>query len=477
MNPHTQIDKKQLATDFETSVIPRELGKLFAQVIREGWWGEKGKEARKKFKERLKSLIGRQQRLMSWRCKHRGRIECARMQRSLARAEMFRTLLKEDSLESSKRWLHTYKTLGLNAPKRLEFHAYHFSATMGDLKPMVILAVIAAHFSKFPVTLVYDDLNKFRFLTKFATYVIGENFHTRLRFEKKNNYEHRSTNTLTFSPSIGGVEADVPLDFGDTPSLTRMLTNRFVSCLLRFTSQEPHQFGSLYLPLEVPWSDDAVLHELRTFREQNASRKILVIAGSQTPPFWPEEILEWADTQTEWACIISSDKVFQMMYKKASPQHIPYILLLEQYVEYEDLVKFADFYISNCGAGSVAVALAAGCPQTCKWDTNTAPAPDKKTNAVSLTKFLKVGPVFNESLDDTMVAVNKNLGSYKEAAQKAAQILKDEYKTMMHNLRWLFQRLSSDPAFQEQVRLKGIPAKYALPTAECNRMTQLEKRV
>jgi hypothetical protein len=40
---------------------------------------------------------------------------------------------------------------------------------------------------------------------------------------------------------------------------------------------------------------------------------------------------------------------------------------VKDYVEYEDVVKFANFFISNCGAGSVLVPLVAGVPQTCDW--------------------------------------------------------------------------------------------------------------
>ena len=35
-------------------------------------------------------------------------------------------------------------------------------------------------------------------------------------------------------------------------------------------------------------------------------------------------------------------------------------------VEYEDLVSISDFFVSNCGAGSVIAPIAGGYPQLCK---------------------------------------------------------------------------------------------------------------
>ncbi len=71
------------------------------------------------------------------------------------------------------------------------------------------------------------------------------------------------------------------------------------------------------------------------------------------------------------------------------------ILWMKDYIEFEDLVRKADFFFSNCGAGSISTSLAAGYAQSCRFAKDArqhdVTGLDTKPNADAIAK-LNVGP-------------------------------------------------------------------------------------
>lgn len=114
--------------------------------------------------------------------------------------------------------------------------------TMGDVKPVVILAVMAARTSILPVTLVVSERLVFHFLGDFITYTLGKNQQI-LRIINLKEFDPKTMNDYI---SFGIHSVNCLLDFGDNASQG----NRFVSCFLSNRLSDKPQFGSLFLPLD-----------------------------------------------------------------------------------------------------------------------------------------------------------------------------------------------------------------------------------
>jgi hypothetical protein len=347
------------------------------------------------------------------------------------------------------------------------------SGTMGDMKPVAILAVIAARSSKLQVTFVHTDHKKFLFLEKFTHFMLGDN-HENLIVLKISEF-NKSTMNNYFSIGCNSFYT-CRLDFGDNG-----FPNRFVSCLLSQHAPHVPHFGSLYLPLRLSWSNHEVLLELQQFREHHRQRKILILAGSLRLPFSYEHIFEWLEknqSQNLWAFILIgynnlrnvSPEFFASanLMDKYFYQQNDTLLILKDYVEYEDIVKYGDAIITNCGAGSIFTPLAQGIPETCSWvGDDYIEGYDKKNNMSAISKF---GPNDALSFEYVLETFIQNFPLYKMNAQKAASYIKQESELMLKNMDEFFYLLSTDLEMQKIVEETGkIPEIFALPECLSNK--------
>jgi hypothetical protein len=363
--------------------------------------------------------------------------------------------------------------------------------TMGDLKPLAILAVIAARTSKTPVTFVHRFNTHFRFLDKLARFMIGDNYHEFLHIIpmeplQPRNPNHKivvplnvtlfDTSTLDQYFSFGQVgdlnsyaDYSVKLDFGDNGESK----NRFVSCLL--SEYHPNCFGSLYLPSKLTWSSPIIMENLQNFKTANQGKKMMVIAGSLKLPISYYELFTWFETNenfSNWAFILlgyndvtkTPSDFYAAKELMEKYFHHDQVFIVQDYVEYEDVVKFADFFISNCGAGSVLVPLAAGVPQTCDW-IEEIQGSDKKSNLRSISPLVHhVGPGRPDNFPSLMKDLDKKLKMYSENSVKLARVVKLETEIMLGNMSRFFELLSMDKNLQEEIMTTGmIPSEFALP--------------
>ncbi len=155
--------------------------------------------------------------------------------------------------------------------------------TIGDQKPLAILAVHAAHAASkltkkklsfiyqrhmSPVTIASYDFNASQWLPSiesFAEYMIGANYKQFIDIQYKSEItvDERDNNFTVFKVSTYDMNRglNILLDFGDTVS-----TNRFTSKLLKYNRNESNFFGSLFLPMdEMSWSSPQAKSELLAF--------------------------------------------------------------------------------------------------------------------------------------------------------------------------------------------------------------------
>jgi hypothetical protein len=358
--------------------------------------------------------------------------------------------------------------------------------TMGDLKPLAILAVIAARSSKTRVTFVHRANTHFLFLDKFARFMIGDNYQEHLRIMtlpdiRRINPELKEVNTNPFDMStfdqyvsFGQIaemssyeDYSVKLDFGDNGDSP----NRFVSCLLSWYKPTATHFGSLYLPSRLTWSNT---NDLREFTTRHRDKRIMTIAGSMQLPVPYNELFKWFETNAEfqrWAFIlVGYDDLRTTEAAYYAPEqlmdkyfHHHQVLIVKDYVEYEDLMVFSDFFISNCGAGSVVIPLAAGVPQTCDWLENISGA-DKLSNLRSIGPALHhVGPRRMQNFPQVMEDITLNLDIYTTNAQKSAEMVKSETEMMLTNMARFFELASQSAELQQLLIETGaIPDEFGL---------------
>jgi hypothetical protein len=339
--------------------------------------------------------------------------------------------------------------------------------TIGDRKPLAILAVLAAFASLEPVTLCFPKLveESFSFLEKFARFLMGSHYEQKLiinRFAtfneyhnfiktQLNNYCVFSQGTSVFNPGYG-----ILLDFGDN-----LGTNRFTSSLLTYNRQNSTFFGSVYLPkIGIFWSKHS-LKKIQTFRNIHNNKQIMLILGSLQPVFPMESVIQWLEKNpnTNWRFMIKTDE---------SVTH-PFILGFEEYYELEDLMEFVDFVVTNCGAGSITVPMAYGIPQSCNWIGYQIDGSDKPWNANMIGQLLRVGPEMmlesgrKLSFFGLMNQVNENFNNYKEAALQVQKQMQFEMKLFLSHVNAFFIRLSYDIELQSEVELSNqIPKTFSL---------------
>jgi hypothetical protein len=403
-------------------------------------------------------------------------------------------------------------------PKSLLF-ILEWGLTIGDHKPMAILAVYAAwaaanletplHFrNKFvaPVTLTCRDSKAANWLPaieKFAKYTIGE------EYKKWIDIQY---NILTLLPDpkeyftfgVSFMEREpkdktIYLDFGDSTSV-----NRFTSKLLAKYRPHSHFFGSLFLPLgDVAWSSLSAISELNAFVDRNKGRHIMTIAGSLRPPFALAEVEDWVEKHKrskrralKWAFVLvgypkindkresneddssessedyefdESSEEYEFDESKNDTQHAHQeLIVMQNAVEYEDLLSRSDFFVSNCGAGSVAAGFAAGCPQLCR--TRGTKGSDKSTNEKVVSKKLRVGPreydqskknflTFSDLMDD----LELNYTKYLKRAQAAKTQIRQEHEDTTINVVAMFDEILQDSRLQQEIERTGIlPTEFAL---------------
>ena len=363
--------------------------------------------------------------------------------------------------------------------------------TSGDRKPLAILSVLAAYASlDKPVTFAFraNALKSFAFIEKLARYLLGTHFRKKLilhMFLTAQEYKEFITpenlsKYCIFSQASNSPGYGILLDFGDNAG-----TNRFTSKLLTIRERLfSNYFGSLFLPdVGLTWSNMASLRELRDFRQENVDRKIMLLAGSLNVPFSIESIVEWVEKHaddTTWAFILVNYKTQNMHTEdkdeKKQNEHLvtkyvttgydARILIQRYYTEFEDVMPFVDFVVTNCGAGSVTVPLAYGKPQTCRWDDNTQ-GTDKKANSYVISDKLEVGPTYEQTsfsyLMNKQLATDTDFHKYVENAKRAQTKIQAESAVALNNMVELFAKMSSDSEFQNQIQQsREIPKKYAL---------------
>ncbi len=235
-----------------------------------------------------------------------------------------------------------------------------FGMTIGDQKPLAILAVYAASQLNSKIILACFDpgvANKWLFsIERFAEYMIGPDYkkYIDIQYDSQINRDD-FINFLTFGCSIYEIKGYIPLDFGDNFS-----NNRFTSKILSRFKPNANFFGSLFLPIYdgIFWSNDGAVNELKTIQTLTIGRKIITIAGSLRPAFDILEIFEWLklnQKQTKWFIVLIgfNDHIIFYKLEKQVRQYSKLLYLMQNFVEYEDLVSISDFFVSNCGAGSV----------------------------------------------------------------------------------------------------------------------------
>jgi hypothetical protein len=401
--------------------------------------------------------------------------ECTSLECS-NKLELF-SLLKTTTtlIPEAEDWLHKFKTITagntlLSSISNVKPLFFRISTgryyTQGDRKPMWILALLAARGSRAPIYIVGDEIGRPLF-ENLASWYVGMNWRDKAHivdlYSEKFRALPKGIQFASFHPVETSLmkKVEIEVDFGDNATTER---NRFVSCLLSKYRPNHRHFGSLYAPLQYDWSDAETLDELRRFRASHS--KIACMAGSQVSPVSAPEIIDWLRQSPDWSVVLVGWK-WDTIEELVSNQRQ---VLIISHVQYEDVVKQVDFFITNCGAGSVTVALAAGCPQQCSSFVDRTIGEkivgnDKSENQRAI-ESLHVGPKWDDhpktSFVDRMKEVDKNLDFYKRNAMEAKKTMDREFQHMWTKMPEFFAKLSSDVAFQNHVLQNGIPDEYSL---------------
>ena len=375
--------------------------------------------------------------------------------------------------------------------------------TMGDKKPLVILGILTALYSPkdSPIVNIYlsvYDKKNFMFLHNFLPYLFGENnikiddntiyvknkllitFKEKIMFSLDDNHLiFRCKNIL--DDNYG--KNEILLDFGDN-----MGENRFVLPCLTYrkkTDVLSANMTSLFLPIlpNTYWSYDRKnLKNIMEFcnKARQSEQKIILLLGSLEMVFHEYIITTWLKMQKEkqkYVFIIVGG--YRNDETLISQEQYPNCLFFSEYIELEDVIKMVDFCITNCGAGSVAVPLVYGVPQTCSY-SNISAGQDKDKNCEDLMK-LNIGPLCrnminfrnlvpinsvstgNKLLDffiNMMTKIDNNFNIYKENAVKIkTEIQKHSFEKIMIQFLNDIQDKNSNTQ-QELIKTGRIPEKY-----------------
>lgn len=194
------------------------------------------------------------------------------------------------------------------------------------------------------------------------------------------------------------------------------------------------------------------------------------MAGLLRPPLEIKEIEEWLTTTSNWVVILLG---YNINLKN------DLILIPLNYIEYEDIVKFADFFISNCGSGSVVAGMANGVPQGCSIISDRHfHGKDKVDNLVAISEY-QLSPVKNFrsllnhdefSLTELMRDVDKHFQTISINAAKISSEIKVESELQMRNMNEFFYALTTSQFLQDEMIQTGkIPEIFALPDCRQSR--------
>jgi hypothetical protein len=366
-----------------------------------------------------------------------------------------------------------------------------YGMTFGDLKPLAILAVHAAHAASkvsniafknnkyVSVTIACYDFkfaNHLDSIRKFAEYMIGPNYSdwinirdtSKLDYHEELKHEFEFMIFTTSQFDIRGQK--ILLDFGDNASI-----NRFTSKILHYR-QDSNFFGSLFLPIEpdVFWSQPNAMQELSMFVNSKPQKRVLTIAGSLKMPFNILEILDWIDNiaeqniQNKWIIVLVgyNQAIVQHKLQRHIRKNRNLIHALMQPIEYEDLTKFSDFFVSNCGAGSVIAPILNNCPQLCMISMSM--GSDKSSNKEIVGSELKLGPddktkKMKLNFEEFMIDIDQNYDEYLSNTKTTQFILSEETEEMALHMFEFFSDLflgNLDQTFIEETGI--IPTQYSL---------------
>ncbi len=161
--------------------------------------------------------------------------------------------------------------------------------------------------------------------------------------------------------------------------------------------------------------------------------------------------MDWAISHEhqEWCAFIILD-VYNTL------ENHPHILAVD-YVEFEDLVRFSDVFIGNCGAGSTMTAMAAGLVQTCQIAGSV--GADKSFNQQVIKHLGPNTPHFAE----VMFELQTNFQRYHANALQTKFVISNEIKQTIRNMQEFFTELAADASSQVQfTRTRQIPSRFAL---------------
>jgi hypothetical protein len=287
----------------------------------------------------------------------------------------------------------------------------HFVGTEGDRKPLFILAILAARST--PVTILLEHKKRDSCMTKFAEYLGVTSNITFLDFKdvsptglpsKEYRQHFKDLRSKYFSIATGSPtwmssnKCDIMLDLGDNNG-----PNRFVTKLLTVPDSHCVSFTSLCLPMDGPmWSNETDVLRLRDFcaARRSNNQKIMLLAGSMCPTFDFKEIFHWVSTHKDWSFIIIGQldrmqpRYFASKELMTNYLQTPnYSVLHFESIQYEDVLRFVDFFVGNGGAGSIYTALACGVPQSVAFSLpiQDMQGGDKNSNC-GMLQNLKVGP-------------------------------------------------------------------------------------
>ena len=275
------------------------------------------------------------------------------------------------------------------------------------------------------IHLFEDDKKKFLFLHNFLPYLFGENnikiddntIYVKnkllVTFIKQLNKRSFYNNYLIFKCENNFINVignnEILLDFGDNMGL-----NRFVlPCLTHKTNNKVNvNMTSIFLPIvpNIYWSYDKVnLENIKSFckKAKQSEQKIILLLGSLEMVFHEDLLTTWLKMQKEkpkYVFIVvgghrnEKTKIVQKQYKNS--------IFFSKYVEFEDVIKMVDFCITNCGAGSVAVPLVYGIPQSCSFLQSG--GYDKESNCNDILKY-NVGPICRSNRNMRMYITQNNI--------------------------------------------------------------------
>ncbi len=351
--------------------------------------------------------------------------------------------------------------------KPLLFLLQKQAGTVGDHKPFCILAAIAASVSVYPVTLYcngFGSAPKFmRAVTKFAIYLMGPKYYKQFHINYVEDTKVYDDDFWDNLESKFCIFDNYDCDFGAS---VQRATNRFKTKMFPYrakllkngdwtmvSADVKEFFGPVMLPLEkdIFWSKTRIINELHNFRTHHD--KIIAIAGSLSSPYPMDEITEWIRSNNDedsWAFVILDPL---SMHENPDSQNV----LMLKYVEFEDLVRFVDVFIGNCGAGSTMTAMAAGLVQTCQIAGSV--GADKTFNRSTLAKL---GPL-SSTFDQVMLNLETHFTIYQKRAIRTKFRIHNETKQMVRNMQTFFYDLSSSFNMQKIFTdTRKIPFDYAL---------------